>query len=64
MVLNPSTTVAEQVEAACRYVQGAIRAGRDMKLGRGSGPINHFHSENTEAAVKVEIRDVAADPKR
>ena len=30
------------VQKACRYVEAGIRTSRDM--GRGSGPINHFHS--------------------
>ncbi len=30
------------VRAACRYVEAGIKTSRD--LGRGNGPINHFHS--------------------
>ena len=32
----------DAVEAAVRYVEAGIRTGFD--LGRGNGPINHFHS--------------------
>ncbi|KAL8705239.1 MAG: hypothetical protein Q9201_001618 [Fulgogasparrea decipioides] len=32
----------QAVEKACRYVEAGIMTSRD--LGRGSGPINHFHS--------------------
>ena len=34
--------VPDAVEAAVRYVEAGIRTGFD--LGRGNGPINHFHS--------------------
>jgi hydroxymethylpyrimidine kinase/phosphomethylpyrimidine kinase len=30
------------VKSACRYVEAGIRTSKD--LGRGNGPINHFHS--------------------
>lgn len=34
--------VPDAVEKAVRYVEAAIRTGFD--LGKGNGPINHFHS--------------------
>ena len=34
--------MADAVERACRYVEVGIRTAPD--LGKGSGPINHFHS--------------------
>lgn len=30
------------VAAACKYVEAGIRFSKD--LGKGSGPLNHFHS--------------------
>lgn len=35
-------TMPTSVRAACRYVEAGIKTGSD--LGKGSGPINHFHS--------------------
>lgn len=34
--------MADAVERACRYVEVGIKTAPD--LGKGSGPINHFHS--------------------
>lgn len=34
--------VSRAVRAACRYIDAAIRSAPD--LGKGSGPLNHFHS--------------------
>ncbi|KAL2358697.1 Phosphomethylpyrimidine kinase-domain-containing protein [Cryomyces antarcticus] len=34
--------MAQAVKAGCRYVEAGIRTSKD--LGKGSGPINHFHS--------------------
>jgi hydroxymethylpyrimidine/phosphomethylpyrimidine kinase len=34
--------VAVAVEFAKRYVAGALTGGRDWKLGRGPGPLDHF----------------------
>jgi hydroxymethylpyrimidine/phosphomethylpyrimidine kinase len=34
--------VAVAVESAKRYVAQALTGGRDWKLGRGAGPLNHF----------------------
>lgn len=34
--------IPQAVRSANRYVEAGIRASRD--LGKGSGPINHFHS--------------------
>lgn len=34
--------VVEAVRAACRYVDAAIRTSPNF--GKGSGPLNHFHS--------------------
>lgn len=33
--------LAEAVEAAGRFVQGALQAGADYRIGGGSGPLNH-----------------------
>lgn len=33
------------VNAACRYIEGAIRTAPG--LGKGHGPLNHFHSTYT-----------------
>ena len=38
-------SVPDAVQKACRYVEAAIKTSID--LGRGSGPINHFHSTYT-----------------
>lgn len=34
--------IARAVRSACRYVEAAIRTSPN--LGKGSGPLNHFHS--------------------
>lgn len=33
------------VKGACRYVEAGIRTSTEM--GKGNGPINHFHSMQT-----------------
>ena len=35
-------SVPDAIQKACRYVEASIKTSID--LGRGSGPINHFHS--------------------
>ncbi|KAM0694707.1 hypothetical protein Q7P36_005063 [Cladosporium allicinum] len=40
--LANDSDVKRAVRSACRYVEAAIKTSPD--LGRGSGPINHFHS--------------------
>jgi hypothetical protein len=37
--------VPQAVKAACRYIEGAIRTAPG--LGKGHGPLNHFHSTYT-----------------
>jgi len=37
--------MSQAVRAACEYVEAGIRTSSD--LGKGSGPINHFHSSYT-----------------
>ena len=48
--------MADAVERACRYVEIGIRTAPD--LGKGSGPINHFHAmevtEYSESSLKRE----------
>ena len=53
MVLSPNLAVTEQVKAACQYVEMGIKTGADWKLGKGSGPINHFHSDSEKASLKM-----------
>ena len=54
MVLKPSWRMVDHVKAACQYVEMGIRTGKDVKLGHGSGPINHFHNVSDQASLKVE----------
>lgn len=42
---NPTNDIADVVERAVRYVEAGIQTSFD--LGRGNGPINHFHSLST-----------------
>lgn len=37
-------SLPDAVEAAKHYVSAAIEAGREVRLGRGNGPLNHFYS--------------------
>lgn len=37
--------VVKAVKMATRYVEAGIRMSKD--IGKGSGPINHFHSSYT-----------------
>jgi hydroxymethylpyrimidine/phosphomethylpyrimidine kinase len=37
--------MVQSVKASCRYVEAGIKSAVD--LGKGSGPINHFHSTYT-----------------
>lgn len=37
--------VVQAVKSACRYIEAGIRTAPD--LGKGNGPINHFHSTYT-----------------
>lgn len=37
--------VPKAVKAACRYIESAIRTAPG--LGKGHGPLNHFHSMYT-----------------
>ncbi|KAL9129189.1 MAG: hypothetical protein Q9217_002293 [Psora testacea] len=46
IALSPGLAISEQVKAACQYVEMGIKTSTDWKLGKGSGPINHFHSES------------------
>ena len=41
---DPAKDIPNAVEMAVRYVEAGIKAGVDLHLGHGSGPINHFHS--------------------
>ena len=45
----------EQVKAACQYVEMGIRTSVEWKMGKGSGPINHFHSASDQASLRVYI---------
>lgn len=40
--LANGATITDSVRKACRYVDAGIRTSVD--LGKGSGPLNHFHS--------------------
>lgn len=35
-------TIPQSVEHAKKYITQAIRAGKDVKIGQGNGPVNHF----------------------
>jgi len=37
--------IAKAVRLACKYVEAGIKNSID--LGKGSGPLNHFHSVQT-----------------
>ena len=41
--LGKGKTVREAVDAAKKYLDKAIRTGAEYRLGRGSGPLHHFH---------------------
>lgn len=43
--LAGGSTVQHAVKAACRYVEAGIKTS--LGLGKGSGPLNHFHSIQT-----------------
>lgn len=43
--LAQGQTISRAVRAACRYVDAGIRTS--VTLGKGSGPLNHFHSLQT-----------------
>lgn len=53
MVCVPEVGVVEQIRRACEYVDGAIRTSVEWKLGKGSGPINHFHDGGGGGRVRV-----------
>lgn len=56
--------MVEAVERACRYVEAGIRTASD--LGKGSGPINHFHSievmEYPKSSLKRDVWNGKEDP--
>ena len=43
--LTKGDGISKAVRSACRYVDAGIRTS--VNLGKGSGPINHFHSLQT-----------------
>ena len=36
--------IPESVERAKEYITGAINAGAEYRLGKGHGPVHHFHN--------------------
>ena len=46
--------IPDAVERACRFVEIAIKTAPN--LGKGSGPINHFHSVALQETVKGSLR--------
>ena len=58
IILNPSGTMSDQVREACKYVEMAIRTGKDWNLGHGNGPINHFHNASGQASSQVKTIDI------
>ena len=55
MALNPNGRMIEHVKAACRYVEMGIRKSIDMRLGQGSGSINHFHEAIDQASLRTKV---------
>ena len=41
--LAQSLSLAEAVDQAKDYLQGALQAGATMSVGQGNGPVHHFH---------------------
>ena len=41
--LARSFAIADAVEEAKSYLTGALKAGADLKLGKGKGPVRHFY---------------------
>lgn len=42
--LAKGTELPEAVKCAKKYIEGAIKAGAAYTLGKGSGPVHHFHN--------------------
>ena len=53
MALRPDLDIIKHVKAACQYVEMGIRTSAGWKLGKGNGPINHFHSESEMASLRT-----------
>ncbi|KAL9104728.1 MAG: hypothetical protein Q9163_000340 [Psora crenata] len=57
MALYPDLDIKEHVRAACQYVEMGIKTGVDWDLGKGVGPINHFHSDSDKASLRMYTYD-------
>lgn len=51
--------MVDAVDVACQYVEVGIRLAPN--LGKGSGPINHFHSMELKDYPPVSLRRVGLD---
>lgn len=54
MAIDPTKALPEQVQSACEYMEGAIRTAVPMQMGKGHGPINHFHHESTPRVTRYQ----------
>ncbi|GGZ36810.1 hydroxymethylpyrimidine/phosphomethylpyrimidine kinase [Echinicola pacifica] len=44
--LGQGLVMDKAVAAAREYILGALEAGKDVQIGQGNGPLNHFHHPN------------------